>query len=363
MRWSFRLGRIAGIPIQCHVTFVLLVVWIALSRGLLNGQPGRALGAVALLLLVFACVVLHELGHALAARRYGIRTRDITLLPIGGLARLERMPEKPSQELVVALAGPAVNVVIAVGLGLMLPIHDRPFVDLLTHGSLLESLLAVNVWMVLFNLIPAFPMDGGRVLRALLAMRLPYARATRVASLAGQFVAVLFGALGVLSHNLLLLFIALFVFLAAGEERTMVETRTAIEGLPVRAAMLTEFHGLDVLDPLRVAVRHLMAGNQTDFPVLERGQPIGVLSSAELIAALSRVGPQAPVGTVVQRSKTSCDADDPLDDVLARVRESGRGTLPVMKQGVLVGLLTLDNVGELLLVRNAIRQFHGDAQA
>src|SRR5437867_750464 len=182
MRWSFRIGRIAGIPIQCHVTFVLLVIWIALSRGLLNGRPGPALAAVALLLLVFACVVLHELGHALAARRYGIRTRDITLLPIGGLARLERMPEKPSQELVVA---------------------------------------------------------------------------------------VRFGALGVFSHNLLLLFIALFVFLAAGEERTVVEARAAMEGLPVRAAMLTEFHGLDVLDPLRVAVRHLMAGSQSDFPVLE----------------------------------------------------------------------------------------------
>jgi Zn-dependent protease len=363
MRWSFRLGRIAGIPIQCHVTFVLLVVWIAISRGLLTGRPGPALAAVALLVLVFACVVLHELGHALAARRYGIRTRDITLLPIGGLARLERMPQQPSQELVVAVAGPAVNVAIALALGLVLRGISRPFVDMLMKGSLLESLLAVNVWMVLFNMIPAFPMDGGRVLRSLLAMRLPYARATRIASGVGQFVAVLFGAAGVFGHNLLLVFIALFVFLAAGEERTAVETRASIEGLPVRAAMLTEFHAHDVADPLRDAVRHLMAGNQTDFPVLEHARPVGVLSSAELIAALSRVGPQARVGDVVQRSDASCAADDPLDDVLARVRESGRGAIPVMDQGSLVGLLTLDNVGELLLVRNAIRQFQGDAEA
>ncbi|HUK64377.1 MAG TPA: site-2 protease family protein, partial [Dongiaceae bacterium] len=308
------------------------------------------------------CVLLHELGHALAARRYGIRTRDITLLPIGGLARLERMPEKPSQELVVALAGPAVNVVIALALGVAARGMARPFVDMLMRGSLLESLLAVNVWMVLFNLIPAFPMDGGRVLRALLAVRMSYARATRIASGVGQVVAVLFGVAGVFSQNVLLLFIALFVFLAAGEERTVVETRASIEGLPVRDAMLTEFHGLEVDDPLRVAVQHLMAGNQTDFPVLERGHPVGVLSSVELITALSRAGPQASVGTVVHRSETSCDADDPLDDVLARVRGSGRAAIPVTKHGALVGLLTLDNVGELLLVRNAIRQFHGDAK-
>ena len=363
MRWSFRIGRIAGIPIQVHVTFILLLVWVAVEGGLLAGQLRPALMSVARIVLIFGCVVLHELGHALAARRYGIRTRDITLLPIGGLARLERMPRKPSQELVVALAGPAVNVVIALLIGLVLRGLDRPFVDLLMQGSLLELLLAVNVWMVLFNMIPAFPMDGGRVLRALLAMRLPFARATRIASVVGQVIAVLFGIAGVLSHNVLLLFIALFVFLAAGEERTMVETRTSIEGLPVRDAMLTEFHRLNAADPLRTAVRHLMAGSQTAFPVLEHNQPVGVLTSPELIAALSKVGPEGLVGSVVKRDAAASSADDPLDDTLTRLRESGRSAIPVMNGGALVGLLTLDNVGELLLVRNAVRQFHDNAEA
>ena len=302
MRWSFRIGRIAGIPVQCHVTFLLLVVWIAVSRGLFTGRPGQALAAVALLLLVFLCVVLHELGHALAARRYGVRTRDITLLPIGGIARLERMPDKPSQELVVAVAGPAVNVVIAVALGLVLHSLQRPFVDLLMRGSLLESLLAVNVWMILFNMIPAFPMDGGRVLRSLLAMRLPFERATRIASGVGQFVALVFGAVGLFSSNVMLMFIALFVFLAAGEERALVQTRASIQGLPVRDGMLTEFRWLEVSDPLGLAVRYLMAGSQTEFPIVEHQRPVGVLSSAALIAALARVGPDAPVGAVVDRS-------------------------------------------------------------
>ena len=362
MRWSFRLGKIAGIPIQCHVTFLMMVAWIAVSRGLFTGQAGPALTAVALLLLVFLCVLLHELGHALTARRYGIETRDITLLPIGGVARLERMPEKPSQELLVALAGPAVNVVIAIVLAAVNRGLARPFLDMLTQGSLLESLLAVNVWIVLFNLIPAFPMDGGRVLRALLAMRLDYGRATTIASGVGQAVALVFGAFGVFSHNLILLLIALFVFLAAGEERSMVAARVSMRGIPVRDAMLTEFRWLDVADPLALAVRYLMAGSQTEFPVLEANRPIGMLGSAALIAALSRVGPDAPVGTIVGRDEDVCDVDDPLDAVLARVRQRGRRAIPVMSRGGLVGLLTLDNVGELLLVRNAIRRYQAHVQ-
>ena len=363
MRWSFPLGRIAGIPIRCHVTFFLLVAWIAVNAGLFTGQLRQALLAVALLLLVFACVVLHELGHALAARRYGIRTRDITLLPIGGLARLERMPEKPSQELVVALAGPAVNVVIATALGIAMGGLPHPFLDGLNRSALPESLFALNVLMVLFNMVPAFPMDGGRVLRALLAMRLPYARATAIASSIGQFMALLFGVAGAFSHNVMLMFIALFVFLAAGEERTVVETRASIQGLPVRAAMLTEFRWLNAADPLRVAVEHLKAGSQTEFPVIENGAPIGVLTSQQLIAALSRHGPEITVGQVIARSDARVDANAPLDDVLARMRESGQRAFPVIDHGGMVGLLTLENVGELLLVRQAIRQFQADAEA
>ncbi len=363
MRWSFSLGRIAGIPVQCHITFVLLVIWIAVSRGLFTGHPGQALAAVALLVLVFACVVLHELGHALAARRYGIRTRDITLLPIGGVARLERMPDKPAQELVVAVAGPAVNVVIAVAIGLVTGVPGSAAELLMLQGGLLQTLLAVNVWMILFNLIPAFPMDGGRVLRALLAMAMPYPRATRIASGVGQFVALLFGAVGVFAHNVLLLFIALFVFLAAGEERMLVQTRASLRGLPVRDAMLTEFHWLKPGDTLRVAVGHLMAGNQTDFPVLDRAGPVGVLSAGELIGALSRLGPAAPVAAVIEPRAEACDADAPLDEVLAHLRASGRSALPVMSGGALVGLLTPDNAAELVQVRNAIRRFHGDAEA
>jgi Zn-dependent protease len=183
--WSLHLGRWLGIDVYLHFTFLLLLAFIGLSQGLIGRSLDAALGGVLFFTGLFVCVLLHEYGHALAARRYGIGTRDITLLPIGGVARLERMPEKPSQEFGVALAGPAVNVIIALGLfiGLKLGGWWQPLSSLsTTGGNIFERLLVANVFLVLFNLLPAFPMDGGRVLRALLAMKLNHTRATRIAA-------------------------------------------------------------------------------------------------------------------------------------------------------------------------------------
>ena len=357
MRWSFRIGSIAGIRVELHITFIFFIGWVAISRGLLTGNPASALAAVALLLLIFLCVLLHELGHALTARRYGIKTRDIILLPIGGLARLERMPDKPQHEIVVAAAGPAVNVVIAVLLYLVSSGLDRPMMDAAMRGGMIETLLAVNVIMVLFNLIPAFPMDGGRVLRALLALRLPYARATQIASLIGQGLALLFGVIGLFSNNVMLMFIALFVFLAASEERAMVQTRASLIGLPVRAAMVTDFHALDLRDPLKRAVELLMSGSQQDFPVMDGVAPAGILTRSDLVSALQRHGVEATVGEVLQRENEYVDADEPLQDALQRMREKSRSALPVVQHGSLVGLITLDNVGDLLMVRDALRRY------
>jgi Zn-dependent protease/predicted transcriptional regulator len=361
MRWSFGIGRIAGIRIQLHVTFLLFVVWMAASQGFASGDFGRALETGALLLLVFGCVLLHELGHALTARRYGIRTRDIVLLPIGGIARLERMPEKPSQELIVAIAGPLVNVAIAAALVGVFALLGVRVESLDLNGGILMSLLVVNVAMVVFNLIPAFPMDGGRVLRALLAMRLPYVKATRIASGVGQVVALGFGAVGLFAGNFMLMLIALFVFLAAGEERALVQNRLSLAGIGVRDAMLTEFHVLDPADALQRAVDFLMAGNQQDFPVLEAGAPVGMLTRRDLVRALQRDGASATVGDAITRDEEYADAGEPLDSVLRRMRERARTALPVLERGRLVGLLTLENIGDLLVVSEALRRHERSA--
>jgi Zn-dependent protease len=356
VRWSFRIGTIAGIRVELHVTFLLFVGWVAISRGLLAGRPAQSLAQVVLLLMIFACVLLHELGHALAARRYGIKTRDIVLLPIGGVARLQRMPDRPQQEIVVALAGPAVNVVIAAGLWVLLGATGRPFAVEVMRGGMPETLLAVNLLMFGFNLVPAFPMDGGRVLRAILALRLPYAKATRIASTVGQAIALLFGTVGFF-YNPMLMFVALFVFLAAGEEHAMVQTRASLSGLPARAAMLTDFESLDVSDPLQRAVDLLMAGNQQDFPVLDHGAPVGVLTRADLIVALQRTGAETPVGQVVARTGPTAEAGEPLEQVFQRMRESRASALPVLSGGALVGVVTLENVTELLLVQDALKRY------
>lgn len=355
MRWSLRLGSVFGIRIELHVTFLLFLAWIAISQGLFSGSPQRALTSVLLFLLVFACVVLHELGHALMARRYGIRTRDIVLLPIGGVARLQRMPEKPEQEIAIALAGPAVNVAIVLVLFVALWVFQG---GASIDGGVLDTLLLVNIVMIAFNLIPAFPMDGGRVLRALLALHMPYARATAIAAGVGQAFALLFAVVG-LFWNHMLVFVALFVFLAASEERALVEQRGRISGLPVQAAMITQFEVLAVDDRLARPMQLLVTGAQQDFPVADGETVVGMLSRNDLIRALQRGGTEQRVGDVMRPPGDVAEAGEPLEEVVARMRANGRSALPVMSQGDMVGLVTLENVGDLLLVQDALRRNRG----
>jgi Zn-dependent protease/predicted transcriptional regulator len=356
MKWSWKIGRFAGIDVFMHATFLLLVGWIALSAWLQMGTAAAVLSNVAFILALFGCVVLHEFGHALTARRYGIPTRDITLLPIGGVARLERMPDQPIQELWVALAGPAVNVVIATVLFIALSISSNlvPLDDLtVVSGSFVERLLVVNLFLVGFNLIPAFPMDGGRVLRALLAMRLEYTRATQVAASVGQGLAFAFGFIGLFA-NPMLVFIALFVWIGAAQESRMVQMRSALEGIPVNRAMATDFETLSPQDDLQRAVELILAGHQQDFPVVEHGAIVGVLTRADLLSALSRSGPAGTVGDVMQRDFQLADSYEMLEVAFSRLQSCQCHTLPVTRDGQLVGLVTMENVGEFMSIQSAL---------
>lgn len=356
MKWSWSLGRVAGIKIQVHWTFLILVAWIVLLHVSRGSNPVQVALGVLLVLSVFGCVVLHELGHALTAKRFGIATRDITLLPIGGVARLERMPEEPRQELLVAVAGPLVNVAIA-GLlfaGLAAQGAVRPAGELaVIGGNLAAQLMWINVILVAFNLLPAFPMDGGRILRALLARRLNYVSATRIAAGIGQGMAILFGLVGLFS-NPFLVFIAIFVYLGAQAEAQYAETRSALEGATVADAMMTKFQYLNVGDRLADAVRELLAGAQLDFPVLAADRLAGVLFRSDLVRALKESGGETPVADVMRRDSATAQADEPLHRVLARMRSERCSTVPVLRHGRLVGILTLENVGELMMVRSAL---------
>lgn len=356
MKWSTKIGRFAGIDVYVHATFLILIAWVAYAHWQ-TGQSLRAAAAgVSFVLALFGCVVLHEFGHALTAKRFGIRTRDITLLPIGGLARLERMPDDPRQELWVAAAGPAVNVAIALVLLALLWVTNTlaPLSTLtMTSGSFLERLMIVNVVLVAFNMLPAFPMDGGRVLRAALAFRMEYTRATQLAANIGQGMALAFGLVG-LFFNPFLLFIALFVWIGAGQEAAMTQMRSALGGIPVARAMIRDFRTLAPSDTLARAVELLLAGAQQDFPVLEGPLVVGVLCRGDLLTALARHDQQSPVSKVMQRDFAVAHASDMLEPAFQRLQGHACHTMPVVGGGTLVGLLTMDNVGEFVSIQAAL---------
>jgi Zn-dependent protease/CBS domain-containing protein len=367
MKWSWKLGTVAGIGLYVHATFFLLIAWVGVTYWLAGGSAA-ALSGIAFILALFACVVLHELGHALTARRYGIRTRDITLLPIGGVSRLERIPDDPRQEVWVSLAGPLVNVVIAAVLyaWLLLSQTWRPLSALtMAGGPFLERLLLVNVSLAVFNLLPAFPMDGGRVLRALLAMRMDYVRATQVAAQVGQAMALVFGLLGLFT-NPFLVFIAFFVWIGAAQEASMVQMRTAFSGIPVSRAMLTDFHTVAPDDSGKRVLELIVAGSQQDFPVVDGGQgsrPVGVLLRSDVLKALAQRGSDWRVRDIMRREFEVVDAADMLDTAFARLQSCNCHTLPVTSRGALVGLLTMENVGEFLLIQSALGRAPGTRAA
>src|SRR5215204_1525984 len=256
MKWQWKLGRFAGIDVFVHATFLILIGWVGYSQWLENQNWSEVINGIVFILALFLCVVLHEYGHALTARKYGIKTRDITLYPIGGVARLERMPDKPIEELWVALMGPAVNLVIAAGLfAYLYATNNLVSINGLTiaSGSFLERLMAVNISLVVFNLIPAFPMDGGRILRAILALRLEYVRATQIAASIGQGMALLFGFLGLIGSPTLL-FIAFFVWIGASQEANAAQVKNSVSGIPITRAMLTDFKTLSPRDNLSQVV-------------------------------------------------------------------------------------------------------------
>jgi len=354
------MGSYGGTQVRIHATFLLLLLLIG-WQARLSGGPAAALDAVLFILAMFLCVVLHEFGHVLAARRYGIQTPEIILLPIGGVALLERMPRKPEQELAVAIAGPAVNVVIATAIFLFIKVMPPFTMDInLTQGDFFTRIAQWNVIMVLFNMIPAFPMDGGRVLRATLAMFMNYGRATRLAATLGQGFAVL-GAVGALFvfQNPLLIIVALFIFMSAGQEANMVSEQEATRGLLVRDAMVTEFHSLGEMSTLQEAVDRLLTGTQHDFPVVNRaGEFLGLLTRNNLIAELAKIGPNHPVMEAMQPCEDHLDPRHPLEEAIASLRSSGLPALPVLDPitGRVTGLLTSENIGEVLMVRAALQQ-------
>ncbi|HET6467997.1 MAG TPA: site-2 protease family protein [Geminicoccaceae bacterium] len=355
MSWSIPIGTVKGTVIRIHLTFIIFLLWIGIAHYIYGGTAAAVEGVVFIVLL-FLCVLLHEFGHVFAARRYGVQTPDVTLLPIGGVARLERIPEEPAQELVVALAGPAVNVVIAAVLYLVLagtvPPEglqvQNPGVDLFTR------LAWVNIFLVVFNLIPAFPMDGGRVLRALLTYRMGYGRATQIAASIGQGVAFALGLLG-LFGNPILIFIAIFVYMAATSESHAVQMREATRGMRVADAMITHFERLHAHSTVEDAVGCLIRTTQHEFPVVDADDRLlGVLTRDDMIKALRERGAEVPVVEVMRADIPVIERPQSLADALRLMQERALPAIGVVDgRQRLVGLVTAENIGEMMMIQAA----------
>ena len=359
MSWSINIGRIAGTAVRIHLTFLLFLGWIFLASWY-SGGPQAAWSGLLFMVLLFACVLAHEFGHIFTARAFGVATPDVTLLPIGGVARLERIPEKPSEELLVALAGPAVNVVIAFVLmlfaGAKLDAQHLVAVES-SRVAMIDRLAAVNLFLAVFNMIPAFPMDGGRVLRALLAIRLGHVRATEIAASIGQVVAFGLGFLG-LFGNPLLIFIAIFVYLAASSEAQLVAMRAMSRDVPVNAAMMTQLARLAPEAHIDEAVDTLLRTSQSEFPVVDAdGRLVGLLGRADMIRALKQLGPDAKVADAMTADIPTVGHRACLEEAVRLLQEKRVPGIGVVDAaGRLAGLITSETIGEMLMVREALPQ-------
>jgi Zn-dependent protease/CBS domain-containing protein len=356
MGWSIRLFSVGGTAVRIHLTFFLLLAWIAAIHWN-HGGPAAAVDGVVFIVLLFLCVLAHEFGHVFAARRYGIATSDVTLLPIGGVASLERMPEKPSQEIFVAFAGPAVNLVIALVLVVVLGARFEPTqVTELEQATttLTARLAAANVALFVFNLIPAFPMDGGRVLRALLAVPLGYTRATRVAAAIGQGLAFVFALLGLLGNPLLIL-IAVFIFLAASGEAGYVQAREYTRGYLASHAMITAYQTLSPTSSVDDAAALLLRTTQQEFPVVDgAGAMRGVLTREALIGALQLSGGATSVVDVMDKDVPVVLENACLDNIFQQLQRGARRLVGVVDtHRRLVGYITAENLTELIMIQSS----------
>lgn len=359
MKWSWKIARFAGIDVFIHITFLLLPLYFGLTAWQQSGSINAVVEAIVFILAVFACVVFHEFGHALTARRFGIKTRDITLLPIGGIASLESMPEKPVQEILVALAGPAVNVVITLLIALWLNFQGAlpGLASLASEDStpFIYQLMYVNVFLALFNLLPAFPMDGGRVLRALLAFGFTRVRATIYAARLGQLFAVAFALYGLYGHAPTLLLIGIFLWFGAATEANMEQMKSMMQMVTTRQAMMTEFHMLSADDTLGRAIELTLSGHQRDFPVTDGSKLMGVLSQRDLLRELLEKNPQSAVRDASLSLIGEADINEPLNLLLDRMQSGNMLMLAVRDNNTTVGLLTLENILELLNFYNAVK--------
>lgn len=366
MKYSLYLGRVSGIKISVHWTFLILIAWIVFANMRSGLGPNEILWSVGFILTIFLCVILHELGHALTAQRFNIKTKGISILPIGGVAQLESIPEEPKEELLIALAGPAVNIVIAV---LLYPfvnfasaIGEFETLERIGPGNFLIALMTINLWLAIFNLIPAFPMDGGRVLRALLAFKLSHAKATAVAASVGQVLAIVFVFFGFF-YNPFLIFIGFFIFLGAQSEAVFARSKFMLKGFTVNDVLMQDVPVINDQASVKDAVSMLLNSQNKNFVVNNEGKPVGTLSRDEIIKALGEKGETASVNEIKDQNMVLLSPDMPLEKAWQILQQERKPLMLVMSDGSLAGVVDEENMAEFILIQTAAKNNGGHPPA
>lgn len=356
MKYSLFLGRIAGVRISVHWTFLILIFWIVLANLRSGSSAPEIFWSLTFVLFIFVCVILHELGHSLTAQRFNIQTREISILPIGGVAQLESVPEKPKEELLVALAGPAVNIIIA---GVIYPFvtmnADMAELENLSRigpANFLAALMSINLWLALFNLIPAFPMDGGRVLRALLAFKMGHAKATSIAASVGQVLAIVFVFLGFFS-NPFLVFIGLFIFLGAQAEAVYARSKFLLKGFTVGDVLMRQIPIIESDATVLQAARKLLDSQNKNFLVTVDGRPAGTIGRDHIIKALGERGGDVAVAEIMDKKLVTLSPSMPLEDAWQVIQQNRKPLVLVMSGENLAGVIDDENMAEFILIQTA----------
>ena len=354
MKGSLFIGKVSGIKIFIHWTFILLIAWIVMDNILEKKNTVDVFYTLAFILAIFFFVTLHELGHALTAKYFHYSTKDITLLPIGGMARMDEIPENPKHELLVALAGPAVNIIVAILLYPLIYWFGKipTFFTILfdSAGTLLYNLFLVNLLLAFFNLIPAFPMDGGRVFRAALSYVTDRVKATAIAARTGQVIAIIFFSAGFF-FNPMLSFAGIFIFLMAQTENDYVRSKSFLHDYKVKDVLIRNYFFLDVFDTVSDAVKLLLDTQAKDFLIMEKGHVVGTLDRDRIIHLLSEKGKEAPLVTAMNTKLKFLSPEMPLDKVFLEFKTSRNEMYPVLENNKLIGIVDLNNILELMLVK------------
>jgi stage IV sporulation protein FB len=345
MKWSFKIGSIFGIPVKVHVTFLLLLLLVYFIGHKIVGIGG--LHGVIFVVLVFASVVFHELSHAMVARHYGIQVTDITLLPIGGVARMATLPEQPRQEILISVAGPIASLVLAFSLWFLADLLGSPVTisDLSVEGNLLAQLSALNFVLAIFNLLPAFPMDGGRILRGFLALYITPLKATRIAVGIGQAFAIGLFFLGIFAGNLFMVLIALFVYLGAEGEERQLGIMLSLGRATAESAMISDVITLTPGQSMGEAAERYAHGFQSDFPILDGRRLVGLITRDLLVESLHKQGPETPVSQIMVRDFPTAVPQTPLIEILEKMQAAESKVVPILSAGELKGLITLEQIG------------------